>query len=541
MVLLVACTGAERRPVTLHIAPTADSISVNATLGLRAIGSFPDSSSLTMTGVQWRSTNPAAATVNEYGTVVGVSAGKALIVAELKGLRDSVEVTVGSGAAGAHGEGIGPLRVSKANPRYFADPAGRVVYLTGSHYWKNVQDDDVNNPPKPFDNRAYLDFLVRHNHNFTRLWVWEQARWSDEVSYSHWIAPTIYERTGPGVAADGGLKFDVSRFNPAFFARLRQRVVDARARGIYVSVMLFDGWSLEMKPGNAKANPWRAHPFNAANNINGVNGDPNGDASGREVQTLTIPAITALQESYVKAVVDAVNEQDNVLYEISNETDSSAIAWQYHMINVLRAYEAKKPRQHPIGMTVPWPGSNAMVLASPADWVSMNGDASNPPPTNGEKVSLNDTDHLCGICGSIAWVWKSFARGHNPILMDGYDNSPGVSDPAYHPDDPKWETIRRNLGFARSYAQRMDMADARPRGDLSSSGFCLAVPGKEYLVFLPDGGSATLNLNGAPGRKSVEWFDPAAERIYADEMVAGGGVVKLRAPFSGAAIAYVWQ
>jgi hypothetical protein len=45
-----------------------------------------------------------------------------------------------SGAAGQAGEDhlspAGPLRICVANPRYFADPSGRPVYLTGSHTCK---------------------------------------------------------------------------------------------------------------------------------------------------------------------------------------------------------------------------------------------------------------------------------------------------------------------------------------------------------------------------------------------------------------------
>ena len=37
---------------------------------------------------------------------------------------------------------LGPLRISTANPRYFADPTGKTIYLTGSHNWNNVQDAD---------------------------------------------------------------------------------------------------------------------------------------------------------------------------------------------------------------------------------------------------------------------------------------------------------------------------------------------------------------------------------------------------------------
>jgi hypothetical protein len=536
--LLIGCNSSSHptRPIAVTISPRAASIGIAGVVAFLAAGSYEDGSSRNVSEAGWQSSDPSVATINAYGTAIGVAAGTTTIRVEFNGLRDSTTLTVLNGGGQS---AFGPLSVSTVNPRYFADPAGRIVYLTGSHYWKNVQDDNTTNPPAPFDNNGYLDFLQQHNHNFTRLWLWEQARWSDEVSYSHWFSPTLYVRTGPGTGADGEAKFDLTKLNPAYFARLRQRVMDARSRGIYVSVMLFDGWSIEMKPGNANANPWLAHPFNQSNNINGINGDTNGDASGRETQTLSIPAVTALQEAYVRAVVDAVNDQDNVLFEISNESDHEADAWQYHMIDYVRSYEATKPKQHPIGMTVPWPGSNGDVQSSPADWVSMNGDVNNPVVADGKKVSLSDTDHLCGICGDVSWVWKSLVRGHNVLLMDGYDNSPGVSDAAYHADDPKWEAIRRNMGYARSYAMRMDLSRALPRGDLASSGYCLAVVGSEYLVLAPSGGSVSVDLSGVSGAQTVEWFNPSTGKTISGATVSGGQSVSLTPPFGGIAVAYI--
>lgn len=56
------------------------------------------------------------------------------------------------------------------------------------------------------------------------------------------------------------------------------------------------------------------------NNINGINGDANGDGRGTNVHTLSDPAVTRLQEAYVRHVIDAVGDLDNVLYEISNES-----------------------------------------------------------------------------------------------------------------------------------------------------------------------------------------------------------------------------
>jgi hypothetical protein len=437
------------------------------------------------------------------------------------------------------------LHVSANNPRYFADPTGRIVYLTGSEYWKTIQDNGPSNPPPAFDFSRFLDFLQAHNHNFTRLYMWEQSRWSAETSLSHWFSPTLYVRTGPDIGADGGAKFDLNQINPAYLARLRQRAIDAGARGIYVSVMLFDGWSVGFKGNSSAANPWLGHPFNAANNINGINGDPNGDGFGGESQTLAIPAITALQDAYVRAVIDAVNDLDNVIYEISNESDPAGDAWQYHMINLVRSYEATKPKRHPVGMTVPYPtvpyGSNDDLTNSTADWVSMNGSASDPAVATGSRVSLWDTDHLCGICGDVAWVWKSLTRGHNPLFMDGYDGSPGVGDPKYDPSDPIWEAIRQNMGYARSYATRMDLTRAVPHGELAGSGYCLAIPGVQYLLYSPGGLSINLNLNGvSPGVSlTVEWFSTKTGVASVVGTVNGGGIRKLRPPISGADVVFV--
>jgi hypothetical protein len=537
--LLMGCSstsGESSRLSSVTITPRGAVIGTSGVVDFRATGSYEDGSSRNLT-VAWQSSVPAVATIDAAGTATGKAAGTTFIRAEIGGLRDSTSLVVATNAAS------GPLRVSTINPRYFADPSGKVVYLTGSEYWKTIQDNGPSNPPPTFDYSGFLSFLQSHNHNFTRLYMWEQARWSAETSLSHWFSPTLYVRTGPGIGADGGAKFDLNQLNPAYLARVRQRAIDAGARGIYVSIMLFNGWSVGTKPGSTAANPWLAHPFNSANNINGINGDPNGDASGAETQTLSIPAITALQDTYVKAVIDAVNDLDNVMYEISNESEQSSDAWQYHMINLVRSYEASKPKQHAVGMTVPYPtvpqGTNSDVVNSTADWVSMNGDINNLAVADGSKVSMSDTDHLCGICGDAAWPWRSLTRGHNTLFMDGYDGSPGVGDPKYNPSDPKWEAIRTNMGYARSYALRIDLSHSRPRGDLASSGYCLAVPGSEYLVFMPTGGSVTVNLAGVSGSSTVEWFNPANGQTTAGGTVSGGGTVDITAPFSGMAVVYL--
>lgn len=446
---------------------------------------------------------------------------------------------VGSSSADASASAAGPLRVCPENPRYFADPAGRPVYLSGAHTWPNLKDMGAADPPKPFDYDGYLDFLTARNHNFIRLWTWELFRHIDAEGSTVYAAPFPWPRTGPGEALDGKPRFDLSRFDEAYFDRLRTRVRAAGEKGMYVSVMLFEGWGLQFA-GEA----WQGHPFNRSNNINGIDGDPDGDGKGLEVHTLAAPAITRIQEAYVRKVVDAVNDLDNVLYEISNEAGPYSTEWQYHMIRFVKEYERTKPKQHPVGMTFQYEGgSNQALFDSPADWISPNpegGYTDDPPAADGRKVILADTDHLWGIGGNQAWVWKTFCRGMNPLFMDPYHH-----ETFYRDDtgmlDPQWDPIRNSLGYTRRFAGRMDLSKARPAGELASTRYCLAYPGHQYLVFLPEGGSVTVDLSGGRGEFAAEWFSPSSGETVAAAPASGGAEQAFTAPFLGEAVLYLHE
>jgi Protein of unknown function (DUF4038) len=419
--------------------------------------------------------------------------------------------------------GFGLLQLS-SNSRYFATPDGRPILLTGSHTWQNFQDSGRTDPPPRFDYQAYLDFLRRNNHNFFRLWVWEQARYSVEIdSDDYFTAPSPYLRTGPSNALDGKPKFNLDEFDQAYFDRLRDRVQQAGRQGVYVSVMLFNGWSIQPSKGEQNHNnPWKGHPFNAANNTNDVNGDPNGDNSGEETQTLAVPAVTARQEAYVQKVIDTVADEDNVLFEISNEGPPSSVEWQYHMIEYVKAHD---PRRHPVGMTSTYPdGDNQALLRSPADWISPNGDIEHPAETAG-KIVLSDTDHLCGLCGDSSWPWKSFTSGENPIYMDAYDGAYGIGGSL---DDPNAVAIRANLGYLRTYAERVDLTNAAPEPDLCSTGYCLGWPGG-YLIFSATGAfTLKADVSGLTG----EWLDPETGRTSPAEVDDN----QFKPPFAGPAV-----
>src|SRR5581483_6045089 len=151
----------------------------------------------------------------------------------------------------------GPLVVSPANPRSFSVTTGspgeqKAVYLTGSHIWNNFHDGlgsglTCSQTPEQNDYDAYLTFLKEHGHNFIRLWRWEQFRSRAATASFHLcMTPQPWQRTGPGVAADGKPEFDLSRLDPQYFERLRDRVIAAGKEGMCVSIMLFDGFGLHL-------------------------------------------------------------------------------------------------------------------------------------------------------------------------------------------------------------------------------------------------------------------------------------------------------
>src|SRR5262245_19450205 len=96
----------------------------------------------------------------------------------------------------------GPLKVHPTNPRYFTDGSGQAIFLTGSHTWANFQDIGVVPLPR-FNWPAYLEMMVRHNHNFMRFWHCLQAAYAPWTDGKMLVDPLPYLRTGPGTALDG--------------------------------------------------------------------------------------------------------------------------------------------------------------------------------------------------------------------------------------------------------------------------------------------------------------------------------------------------
>jgi hypothetical protein len=94
-----------------------------------------------------------------------------------------------------------------------------------------------------------------------------------------------------------------------------------------------------------------------------------------------------------------------------------------------------------------------------------------------------------------------------------------------------WDFARIALEFFRD--ERIPLPEMEPADALvgnaseDNSRYAFAKPGEVYLVYLPKGGSAELDLSGVAGRFTVEWLDPRKGSV---RKVEGGARASLGTP-----------
>jgi hypothetical protein len=134
------------------------------------------------------------------------------------------------------------------------------------------------------------------------------------------------------------------------------------------------------------------------------------------------------------------------------------------------------------------------------------------------------------------WAWKSFLRGHHPILMDfGIIDVVNPLDPALGvPSYESLEPTRYAMGATLRFAQQLPLTAMCPRGDLSSTGYVLADPGEEYLILQPTEPASPFTVTLAPGTYGTAWYDVTSrQRATGQEVIAGShAVISLTAPFA---------
>lgn len=235
-----------------------------------------------------------------------------------------------------------PIRVHPDNPRVFEFRGKPLALITATEHYGAVMN-------RPFRFERYLADAAEKGITLTRLFVLFRELQSATNPYStakpespDYIAP--FERTGPGRAQDGELRFDLDRPNPEFFDRFHRFLSLASEYGVIVEVVVLS---------NTYADPiWALNPLNSANNINGL--DP---IAWPSYMPLRHPKLFERQAAHVRRIVTEANGYDNVIFEVCNEPGGDlpgeghpSVAevndWQRAIAEVIRETEASLPLQH---------------------------------------------------------------------------------------------------------------------------------------------------------------------------------------------------
>ena len=123
-----------------------------------------------------------------------------------------------------------------------------------------------------------------------------------------------------------------------------------------------------------------------------------------------------------------------------------------------------------------------------------------------KDYTLHDIRKLC--------LWGTLMAGGAGVeYYFGYQfpqNDLGCED--WRSRDQSWDYCRIALLFFKDQRipfWEMKNADGLVgNSDSSNSRYCFAKPGQIYLVYLPEGGTADLDLTGAAGPFTVKWFSP---------------------------------
>ena len=146
----------------------------------------------------------------------------------------------------------GPIKLHPENPHYFLYKGKPLVLVTsGEHYGALLNLD--------FDYRKYLETLYADGMNYTRIFTgiyFELPGQSFNIKYNT-LAPEKDKRIDD---LSGNFKYDLTRWNEAYFKRLKDLMSIAASHDIIIEVTLFTSIYRDEH--------WEVSPQNPENNIN---------------------------------------------------------------------------------------------------------------------------------------------------------------------------------------------------------------------------------------------------------------------------------
>jgi hypothetical protein len=383
-----------------------------------------------------------------------------------------------------------PIALHADNPHYFQWRGRPTILITSGEHYGAVMNLD-------FDYRRYLDTLAADGMNYTRVFsgAYVEPQGAFNITRNtmaprpgRFMAP--WPRSSQPGYANGGNKFDLARWDEAYFARLKDFIAYAAKTNVVVELTLFCPMYEEMQ--------WTLSPMNAANNVNGVGG-----VARTDIYTLDKHGgLLAVQEALTRKLVTELNGFGNLFFEICNEPyfGGVTIPWQHHIADVIVETERGLRAKHLIAQNI---ANSSAKIGNPHPAVSIfNFHYATPPDTVGMNYALNKVigDDETGFRGiddtpyrTEAWDFViaggglynnldySFVAGQEDGTFEYPATQPGGGNPAFRRQLKILSDFINGFDFVRMSTDDSVIKGGAPRGGTARA---LVEPGKAMAVYV---------------------------------------------------------
>lgn len=435
----------------------------------------------------------------------------------------------GGGPEEKPAENYGPIALHPQNPHYFTFRGRPTILITSAEHYGAVLNLD-------FDYATYLKTLRADGMNHTRLWAGTYREIPGSFGITdNTLAPNPeryacpWARSSTPGYAHGGNKFDLARWDEAYFARLKDFMTQASAAGVVVEVNL---WC-----PNYEESLWKASPMHVSNNVNSV-----GACGKDEVYTLKHKDLLDVQEATTRKIVRELKDFENLFYEIANEPYFGGITleWQHRIAEIIADEEKEFPGKHLISQNVangrakvdkPHPAISIYNFhyCVPPDAVAMNYRldkviGENETGFRGKEDVLYRTEGWDFILAGGA-LYNNLDYSFTTKVADGTFlnyKSPGGGSP----------TLRKQLRILRSFMNSFQFVRMMPDTSVirtismeSLQGRALVESGRQVAAYFhtpPGGGSFSVRWTGMidPQFSETTTFTTTAEggaRLWVDD------------------------
>ena len=424
-----------------------------------------------------------------------------------------------------------PINLHPANPRYYEFRGKPTVLITSAEHYGAVLNLD-------FEYRKYLDTLAADQLNLTRIFTGAYREFPGDFDiHGNTLAPKPGRYITPWAEADNG-KWDLSKWNPAYFARLKDFLAEASKRGIVVEVTLFTAYYNEHR--------WKECPLYIERNVNGI-----GNAPFDESLTLRHALLVEAESAMVRKIVTELNGFDNVIFEICNEPYFAGVTldWQRHIARIISSTEKSLPNRHLIAQNI---ANHQGVVSDPDPEVSVfHFHYARPPLPVAQNFGLNrvigfDESGFDGTNDSVYRIqgWDFILAGGAHFNNLDYSFIAGKEDgtypvPAANPGFGS-PILRKQLSYLTAFMNGLEFVRMSPTQNLIAAGVpdgasarALAEPGRQYAVYLHHGRVmggykpayvvdgrrhfTQLELRLPPGDYKAVWLNPRNGKIEREE------------------------